>query len=321
MTPRRARILRWAAGLLLLAALVVVFNPAAILGRLASADPWRAIPALGGLVAVHLIAAAAWRRLAERVGGFPIDARSAVRMYYAAQAWGAVTPANIGADVYRVAAFDAPEGRGGLAAAVLVQRLASTGALVLLAVIGSLVVPIPGAAAFGFLLAIGSGIMAVAAALLWRRRDAAGRAIAAGLARLGVRWHVIRRPGQAPSIARDGLGLSIVFHATSIALAFVLVTAVEPSTGANPVPILGALAIARLSLAVPLSPNGIGLQEGALSLLFVQLGMAPEVAVAAGLLNRVALIATAGVGWLVLTTGSGPAARTRSSRASTTAET
>ena len=102
------------------------------------------------------------------------------------------------------------------------------------------------------------------------------------------------------SIVRDGLGLALIFHALSIGLAAALVTAVDPGAGIG-LPVLGAIAIARLSLAVPISPNGIGLQEGLLGLLFVQLGMAPEVALAASLLNRLALVATAALGWIAIT--------------------
>lgn len=301
MTPRRRTALRWVVGLLLLAGLVLVFNPIAILGRLSSVDLGRAMPALVGLVAMHLIAALSWRRLANHVGGVVIDGWTAVRLYYAAQAWGAVTPANVGADVYRVTALEPAEGRAGLAAAVVAQRLTSVGALLLLALAGALVVPIPGVQAFVASAALGCAAIGVLVVLVSRRRASIGGTVGRLAARLGPRWTVAPRPGMATSIARDGLGLGLVFHALSIGLAAILVTAVDPGAGSMIVPILGAIAIARLSLAVPISPNGIGLQEGALSVLFVGLGMTPEVALAAGLLNRLALIATAGLGWIALT--------------------
>jgi uncharacterized membrane protein YbhN (UPF0104 family) len=301
MTARRRSVLRSALGLLLLGGLVVVFNPIAIIGRLSSVDLGRALPAIAGLVAMHLIAALSWRRLADRVGGVRIDAWTAVRLYYAAQAWGAITPANVGADVYRVTALDPAGGRGGLAAAVVVQRLTSVGALLLLGGIGAVVVPIAEVRTFVGSLVVLCGVIGVVLVLVARRPISPGGAVGRAIERLGLRRTTGSRPGVATSIARDGFGLALVFHGLSIGLAAVLVTAVDSAAAGTIVPVLGAIAIARLSLAVPISPNGIGLQEGALSVLFVQLGLSPEVALAASLLNRAALVATAGLGWIALT--------------------
>ena len=300
MTARRRTAVRWAIGLGLLAALVAVFNPIAILARLASVDLARALPAIAGLVAMHLIAALSWRRLADRIGGVHIDGRTAVRLYYAAQAWGAVTPANLGADIYRVTALDPAEGRGGLAAAVVVQRLASVGALLVLGGIGALVVPIPEVRTFVLWLVLACAVIGAVAMLASRLGISPGGTVGRLVGRVGLRDLRARR-GLATAIVRDGFGLALVFHGLSIGLAAVLVAAVDPTSAAIGPPVLGAIAIARLSLAVPISPNGIGLQEGALSVLFVQLGMTPDVALAASLLNRAALVATAGLGWVALT--------------------
>lgn len=313
MTAGRRSVLRWAIGLLLLAGLVVVFNPIAIIGRLSTVDVGRALPAIAGLVAMHLIAAVSWRRLADRVGGVRIDGWTAVRLYYAAQAWGAVTPANVGADIYRVTALNPAGGRSGLAAAVVVQRLASVGALLVLGGIGTLVVPIPEVRAFVASLVVICGAIGLIVLLVARRPTPPGGALARVVGWLGLRTKFGSRPGLAVSIARDGFGLALLFHGLSIGLAAILVTAVDPASAGAIVPVLGAIAIARLSLAVPISPNGIGLQEGALSLLFVQLGLSPEVALAASLLNRAALVATAGLGWMALTLVSRGGTETRAS--------
>ena len=312
MSPRLRSTLRWGIGLLVLAALVVVFDPAAIGERLAAVDLVRALPAIVGLVAMHVLAAISWRRLAAHVGGVSLDLRTAVRLYYAAQAWGAVTPANVGADVYRVTAVDAQASRGGLARTVIAQRLASVVALVVLASVGALVVPVSTVAPLIIVPALLVGGVIGLAVMLDRGRalpGRVGRALGRRVAAPGFRSTVGTRPAAARSIVRDGLGLAVLFHALSIGLAGVLVVAVDPGAGQRLVPVLGAIAIARLSLAVPLAPNGIGLQEGALSFLFVQLGMSPEVALAAGLLNRVALIATAFLGWVAIAAGSRATAR------------
>ena len=87
-----------------------------------------------------------------------------------------------------------------------------------------------------------------------------------------------------------------MFHAISLLLGLALVRAVDPAAAAQPWPVVGALAVARLSLAVPISPNGIGIQEGLLTLLFVQLGLPADTAIAAALLNRFGFLLTAAVG-------------------------
>jgi len=114
-------------------------------------------------------------------------------------------------------------------------------------------------------------------------------------------------------VVRDGFGLGLVFHGVSLALGLLLVAAVDPATAGRPVEVLAALAVARLSLAVPISPNGLGIQEGALGLLFVQLGLEPEVALAALLLNRVALVGAVLLGAVSLLTGSRTTTRARAS--------
>jgi uncharacterized protein (TIRG00374 family) len=63
---------------------------------------------------------------------------------------------------------------------------------------------------------------------------------------------------------------------------------------------IAALAVARLTLAIPISPSGLGFQEGALSALFVAIGLAPETALAALLLGRISLLTTTLVGAIAL---------------------
>jgi uncharacterized protein (TIRG00374 family) len=91
-----------------------------------------------------------------------------------------------------------------------------------------------------------------------------------------------------------GFVLGLAFHLGSILLTYLLVLAVDP----RPISLatVSAVAVARLSLAVPISPSGLGVQEGALAVLFVGIGLAPEAALAALLLGRVSLLATTLIG-------------------------
>jgi uncharacterized protein (TIRG00374 family) len=98
-----------------------------------------------------------------------------------------------------------------------------------------------------------------------------------------------------------GFVLGLAFHLGCILLTYVLVLAVDPLPFS--LATVGAVAVARLSLAVPISPSGLGFQEGALSVLFVGIGLAPEVALAALLLARVSLVFTTLIGVAALALG------------------
>jgi len=90
----------------------------------------------------------------------------------------------------------------------------------------------------------------------------------------------------------------VAFHGVAIGLTGLLVVAVEPSAPIGPV--IAALAVARLALAVPITPSGLGVQEGAAAGLFAAFGLAPGVALAAMLLARLSLMLTTLIGVVLL---------------------
>ena len=173
------RIARRAVGPLLLLALVMWLDPIAILRRLSSANVVAVLPVIAALVAMHVVAAISWRRLVAAIAGVHLDLGHAIRLYYAAQAWGAATPANLGADVYRVTALDGAAPRASLAAAVMWQRAASIAALLVLGLAGAILVAgesAPGqamsevAASAPAVITAGIGLAILAFALIARRR-------------------------------------------------------------------------------------------------------------------------------------------------------
>ena len=98
-----------------------------------------------------------------------------------------------------------------------------------------------------------------------------------------------------------GLGTGLIFHAGSVALTWLLVVAIDPQT---PVwPVLGAIAIARLSLAVPLTPNGLGVQEGTLAALLTAMQVSAQPALAAMLLARLSTVLLAAIGVALMVRG------------------
>ena len=89
-----------------------------------------------------------------------------------------------------------------------------------------------------------------------------------------------------------------MFHAAAIGFTGLLVLAVDPTVPI--LPVLAAVAVARLALAVPITPSGLGVQEGILAVLFTALGIASGVALAGMLLARLALVLTTVIGVVAL---------------------
>lgn len=291
------RIGRWAAAILVLAFLVVGLDSREILARIQGASGLPVAAAVIGLVAVHVLGGAAWRTLCRQLGGVRLGWSTTLRVYYAAQALGGVTPANLGGDAYRVVTVrNAGLGWSAAVAPVLVQRATSYLALALLAIpaLGWLALAArltPAIIVAGLLL---SGLAGGVALLLL----AAPTRFAVLRARLRRRRTARHNPSTDPTAGLRAplpsvavaTGFGLAFHAASVLLTGLLVAAVDPS--ATGISVLAAITVARLSLAVPLLPSGIGANEAILSLLFAGLGLAPQTALAALLLTRVALVLT-----------------------------
>jgi uncharacterized membrane protein YbhN (UPF0104 family) len=295
MSSRGVLVARWAVALVFVGVLASFVDLGAIGQRLAGTDLRLAVPAIVGLVLVHVVAAMAWRRLLRALAGVSLGWITTLRVYYTAQVFGTVTPANLGADVYRVLAVGAEASRAQLAQPVIVQRLTSVAAIVCLGVAGGIALPIPSLRPFLVVAAI-VGAIAAATSVAIVGRVAVGGWIDRLARRLGWNGAQAWSASALRSAARDGFFLGVVFHAISLLLGLALVRAVDPEAASQPGVVLGALAVARLSLAVPISPNGIGIQEGLLTVLFVQLGLPADTALAAALLNRLGFLLTAAVG-------------------------
>jgi glycosyltransferase 2 family protein len=305
--PRLWAASRWAAGIGLVALLLVGLDGGQVLDRIRAANVLLVAIGIVGLLAVHLLPAATWRILCLQLAGLRLAWASCLRLYYVAQALGGVTPANVGGDAYRVVAVRKIGLEWGAAAQpVIVQRATSYLALAMLALpaLGWLAIASalpPGILAAGLLLCL---LAAAVAVLLVVSRGW----IAAVTRRLP--WTTATgsvRPSPDPverrhvSLASLGTAtaLAIGFHAASILFTALLVAAVDPS--ATGPAVLAAVTVARLSLAVPVLPSGLGANEAILSLLFSSLGLSPETALAGLLLGRLALVCTTllGAGLLV----------------------
>jgi len=280
--------LRWVIGLALVALVVSQVDPGRIVAQIGHANLWLAGPAIGGLLAVHLLGARTWQILQLQLNGIAARWGILVRHYYIAQALGGITPANLGADAYRFhAASRDGEGWSAAARPIVMQRATSSVAVSLLGVAALALLP-AGTAFAGWIVsgALVIGLGSAALIVLVQMRHGAASAEARRAA-----------PGTARAIA-TGLALGLLFHAVSLALAFGLVASI--TNQGQPGQILAALAVARLSILIPFTPSGLGLQEGALAMLFVALGLPAEVALAASVLNRIALLLTVATGGALL---------------------
>ena len=286
-----ARWVRWLAGIGLVVLVATQVDLGGTAAQLRQANGWLAMPAIGGLVAVHLLGARTWLILQRQLHVAVAPWGTLVHQYYVAQAVGGITPANLGADAYRFHAASR-DGQGWSAAArpIVIQRATSSVAVSLLGV-GALAFLPAGLSVAGWIvsgaLLVGLGSAALIAIIQLRR---AGRGVETPRAAAGV----------ARAVA-TGLGLGLLFHVTSLLLVYALVASVTDQ--GHPAQVLAALAVARLSILIPFTPSGLGIQEGALAFLFVGLGLPAEVALAASVLNRLALLVTVLLGGVLLARG------------------
>ena len=299
MRPRVPTALRWLVAIGLVAIVLTRFDLGLVATRLAGANLLLALPAIAGLVAIHLVGAAAWRRLLAEFAGVRADWRTSIRTYYAAQAVGSITPGNLGADVYRVAIVDASATRRAAVVPIVLQRVTSTAAMIFLGAGGVAVIASSEliqrslAGVVPWVIAVAALTVLVVAAATLRYRDE-------------VREAWTRGREHAMHLLRDGFGLGLVFHAGSILLGWALVAAIDPGTAARSGEVLAILAVARLSVVLPVAPAGLGVQEAVVGVLFAQTGLDPQVALAAILLNRVALLVVVVIGAAVLAGGHAP---------------
>jgi uncharacterized membrane protein YbhN (UPF0104 family) len=303
-TPRLGTVLRWGFGLCVVAALLLFFDPRTVASNLSETDCRLAVPAILGLSLVHLLGVAAWVFLSAQLSGAALSWRYAARSYYAAQVLGSVTPGNIGADAYRIhSTAQGPCGLEGAVVPVAGQRITSYLALLAIGASASFLVPLPHG--FALTMAIVAGALIALLGLGWGvlRLVPEARQRAAHLTRrLGLvdLWAKTPR-GRLLKGLSGGFALAVLFHGTSLLLTYVLVLSV--SGRSDVFPTLAALAMARLSMLLPFSVNGLGFQEGALTILLPQVGVASEAALAVSALNRLGLLVTIGFGTAALAMG------------------
>jgi uncharacterized membrane protein YbhN (UPF0104 family) len=275
-------------GLAILAALLLLYDPRDVADQLQSVRWSIAVPAMLGLTLIHLLQVEVWRQLSLRLAGRPLPRLGASIAYYAGQAVGVVTPANLGADFYRAFSLKNASGSwNGVVAPIVAQRALSALALVVLAA-ASLLVKAP--LVLDLNVAARAAVVGLVAAVALAFAGQPVLAAAAG--------HL---PGRIKAVGKPDFRafflpflLAILFHAGSVLLAFLLVLSVHAN--APLFATVSLLLLARLATLLPITPYGLGFQEASLALLLPTVGLSQGAALAVSVLNRLAMLLTAGIG-------------------------
>lgn len=328
--PALARALVAAALVAALCLAVDLGEAAAVLGDTALLPLATAFAA--GVLGV-LVSAEKWRGLLRRAG-VRLSLLACARLYWIGMFASNFLPTGVGGDAARLLLTPAPGRRAAVAGSILVERL--TGLLVMLALctLGLALRPEyfdePGLRT-AFLAAVLALDLAVLAALL------APGSVAPGLARLAGRLPAVPRRAAGVVVrvaeavadqARDpaglarAVGLSVAFYGTIILAQHGVLRAAGAGVPLAEVALVAA--VVPLATLLPVSLNGLGVAEGVFVLLYAQLGVAPEAALAAAALRRLADVANSGLGgllWLTLRGGTAgvpddPAASATSGRSS-----
>jgi uncharacterized membrane protein YbhN (UPF0104 family) len=301
----RWRILRFVAGLALLVLVLAALDPAELWRALAGASIAVVLLAVAGLTAMHAVPAAGWRAMVRTVSGVAISWPATLQLSYAAQAVGGVTPANLGGDLVRAAAVRAAgHGWSVTVLPIITQRATSYIALSVLSVPALAVLASQTSIASAVVVtgAVAAFLVAIAASLLVAAPAPVRRII-------GTRWARFYpaagttpiRPRTGAAMAGIGLVTGLAFHAGSLLLTWLVLAGVDPATAT--LPVLAALTVGRLSLALPLTPSGVGIQEAVVVALVASFGGSTEAVLAGLLLARLSLVVTTLVGAAMLATG------------------
>ena len=297
----------------------------------AHADRSLLVGAFCASVGTVLISARKWQLLLQRarIGvGFP----AAAQLYWIGAFFSNFMPTGIGGDAVRLMMTPAPDGRGRVAATILIERL--TGLLVMLglSLFGLLILPLDLGGPVPRLLTMASvaGLAAAVTAVLflpaWFLRmlelvqphlPGFARAPFAFAHRVGV--SVIGRECSAAAVC-GALLYSLPFYAAMMLAQYCMLRAAGAEVGMLAV-VLGAPLVALVTL-LPITVNGLFLAEGAFVLIYASTGIPAEVALAAAILRRLVDLANSGLGsvlWLAWQLGSAGAEqddmRARPSRA------
>ena len=299
VTPSMRQLRRWA-GWLLLAIVLWWVDPRRFLTVFRSVEPlWLAALFVAAIVG-RLFRALKWNWLLRACGIFISHAR-AIRICWEGHFFGAWTPGGLGGDAYRAVALRDDRATGKVVATLAWERYLGASALACLALVtlpwshrelakvspwlSSLTLTV-GLGLIGLLLIVGT----FPKWSQWRRIQALAESTK--LAARFQSWHSVLARIHPPTSALIQFGI-LSFIEVAIVFAINLLAIGALGLKVPMVPLLLALPAIHLMLRIPLTAQGLGIQEWLLIAVLLPHGVTPAQGLAVGTLLR-------GVEWLII---------------------
>lgn len=294
---RAKRLAQLAAGLGCAAVLGWTVDWRASLALLARAEPADAAAVAALAAAGIAVCAWKWQRLLAALA-IRAPLGELLRVYWAAAFVGTFLPSTVPGDAARVALTRRFGNAAAVVASIAAERVTGLAVLLLLASGAALARPdlLPGApprlsllaaaaAGLALLSAFVPALLAKALGRRWRFR---------GIGSLGRFGAAVAEIARRPGALQLACALSAVFYAAVVLSHYAALRAFGAEVG--PADVAAVALLVTLAAALPISPNGLGVGEAAFVLLYTQIGVAPEQALAAALLRRlvVTLVCLAG---------------------------
>jgi uncharacterized membrane protein YbhN (UPF0104 family) len=221
------------------------------------------------------------------------------RLYLIAAFFSLFLPTSIGGDAVRAVAANRAGSTGRVVGSVLLDRLFGVVALVVFAAIGLAIAPAPDlqvdrAALFRPKIVIGLlGAFLLLAALAWMLRRRLASLLAVGRQMRDVVIELWREPSRFGAALLVGFAVQGMYILAWLSLSELLKLPIPPSSQLVSVPIVS------LSAMIPITLSGVGLREGAWTLLLRRFGISPADAVAYSLLYFACWMVVAGSGGIL----------------------
>jgi uncharacterized protein (TIRG00374 family) len=255
-----------------------------------------------GILLVSLafvISAWKWQRLLA-AAGVQAPLAPLVRIYWIGAFVSTFLPSVVPGDAVRVAMARRYGAPAAVTASIVVERVTGLAALLLLAAGAAAAAPslVPGDVARTPMLIVGAaglvallvllGVATGSAARRWQGGRAWEGQVRAVLARFGSSLSEVTRQPGALLVA---CAASFAFYGVVTLSHYVAIHAIGGEVSLADLAVVAPLVI--LAGALPIVPNGLGMGEGAFVLLYTQVGLTPEEALAAALLRRLIVTAVA----------------------------
>lgn len=274
-----------------------------VLVTLESANPVMA--SLGVLVFLggQVMAAARWRRILHS-DAINIPLHSALRMNLIGTFAGNFLPGMATGDLAKSALLfrDFPTKRSFLVASVVYDRISGLAAIILLAILGTLLL---GMIRDDWIFAqyvTAAGL--VFATVMWLLASDINPARILRVLPKALVTHCSVFTWELQKLLRKRallwptIGLSLGFQVSWVVSQWIMLCALFPR--APFVPVLAASPLSLVVALLPISLNGLGLREGTFSYMLQRFGLDPQIAVAAALLSLIPILISSLIGGLLL---------------------